>query len=116
MHLLQSVYDIWASRSANSQDAKYASQVLRAVLNKIGSSSFSLSSASDDPTYEHSANELGAYYLPSSMPSTAAGVLCTGPGGGFVGGDPYAFTYDDFPPVDSFFGTTAPVDWVRSHG
>ncbi|OAQ61988.1 fungal specific transcription factor domain-containing protein [Pochonia chlamydosporia 170] len=101
IQLLHSIHSIWAARASESRDAKYASQVLRAVLNNVDTPSTTTSSGATPSTSTETSSAAISdanpdFTLPIYDPSFSA----------------MSMNFDDFPRIDTLFGNgTESVDW-----
>ncbi|KAK2612358.1 hypothetical protein QQS21_001622 [Conoideocrella luteorostrata] len=102
IQLLHSIYTIWASRSAESKDAKYATHVLRAVLNKI------------DHQNTPSTDSSGAVYFNTHHPAIAH------PADSMDSSFPITFDEMPFLPLEDLFSSSGngsgidAVDWTNT--
>ncbi|KAK7413510.1 hypothetical protein QQX98_007587 [Neonectria punicea] len=98
VRLLQRAYAIWTERGAKSKDARHASKVLAAILNKVETPAAADTNFSD-----------GSTLVASDTPST--GDAYAPPDLSPMQLTDYPVNFDELPPLDSFFSNPERLDW-----
>ncbi|KPM36672.1 hypothetical protein AK830_g9907 [Neonectria ditissima] len=98
VRMLQRAYAIWTERAAKSKDARHASKVLAAILNKVETPAAADTSLSDGSTLVagDTPGSGDAYAPPDLSPMQLTD---------------YPVNFDELPPLDSFFGNREGLDW-----
>ncbi|KAH6985883.1 hypothetical protein BKA56DRAFT_670115 [Ilyonectria sp. MPI-CAGE-AT-0026] len=98
VRILQRAHAIWTERGAKSQDARHASKVLAAILNKVETPPAADTSLSNGSTLVagDTPSMSDAYAPPDLSPMQITD---------------YPVNFDELLPLESFFGATEGLDW-----
>ncbi|KAF7542720.1 hypothetical protein G7Z17_g11342 [Cylindrodendrum hubeiense] len=98
VRILQRAHAIWTERGAKSQDARHASKVLAAILNKV-----------ETPPAAHTSFSDGSTLVAGDTPSTSDAYAP--PDLSPMQITDYPVNFDELLPLESFFGATEGLDW-----
>ncbi|KAH7148727.1 hypothetical protein EDB81DRAFT_472782 [Dactylonectria macrodidyma] len=100
VHILQRAHAIWTERGAKSQDARHASKVLAAILNKV-----------ETPPTADTAFSDGSTLVAGDTPGLGIGDPHAPPDLSPMQITDYPVNFDELLPLESFFGATEGLDW-----